>query len=99
MNNSYTIYASKPKSTAITLPAAGWTGDTNPWSQVVTINGVTANSKVDLQPTAIQIVEMQNDDIALMTENNDGVITVYAIGSKPTVDYTMQVLITEVVPV
>ena len=31
-----------------------------------------------------------------MAENDDGVITVYAIGSKPTVDYTMQALITEV---
>lgn len=88
-----------PKSATITLPAANWTGDANPWSQVVTINGVTANSKVDLQPTAVQIVELQNNDIALMAENDDGVITVYAIGSKPTVDYTMQVLITEVVVV
>ena len=63
------------------------------------MNGITANSKVDLQPTAVQIVELQNNDIALMAENNDGVITVYALGGKPTVDYTMQALITEVTPV
>lgn len=88
-----------PKRTSVTLPATNWTGSTNPWSQVVTISGITANSKVDLQPTAVQIVEMQNNDIALMTENNNGVITVYAIGSKPTKNYTMQVLITEVIPV
>ena len=88
-----------PKRTSVTLPAANWTGSANPWSQVVTISGITANSKVDLQPTAVQIVEMQNNDIALMTENNDGVITVYAIGSKPAKDYTMQVLITEVIPI
>lgn len=94
INNAVT--AIKPKCTSITLPAASWTGDTNPWSQVVNINGVTTNSKVDLQPTAVQIVELQNNDIALMAENDDGVVTVYAIGSKPTVDYTMQVLITEV---
>lgn len=93
------IAAMKPKSTSITLPAAAWTGDANPYSQVVTVSGVTANSKVDLQPTAVQIVELQDADIAFMTENNDGVITVYAIGGKPEVDYTMQVLITEVVPV
>jgi hypothetical protein len=89
-----------PKSTTATLPAADWiSASIGLYSQVITVNGVTANSKVDLQPTALQIVELQNADIAFMTENNDGVITVYAIGGKPESDYTMQALITEVVPV
>lgn len=86
----------KPKITTITLSAASWIGDANPWSQVASISGVTANSKVDLQPTAIQVVELQNNDIALMAENDSGTITVYALGSKPETDYTMQALITEV---
>jgi hypothetical protein len=85
-----------PKCTTITLSNVEWAGDTNPWSQVVSINGVTANSKVDLQPTAVQIVELQNEDIAFMAENDNGVVTVYALGSKPTKNYTMQALITEV---
>lgn len=85
-----------PKVTNVTLYATSWAGDANPYSQVVTINGVTVNSKVDLQPTALQIVDLQNNDIALMAENDNGVVTVYAIGGKPTVDYTMQALITEV---
>lgn len=88
-----------PKMTTITLEANAWTGSSNPWSQVVSINGVTVNSKIDLQPTAVQIVELQNADIMLMIENNGGTTTAYAIGGKPTVDYTMQVLITEVTPV
>lgn len=90
------IAATKPKMTTITLPTANWTGDTNPWSQVVTINGVTANSKVDLQPTATQIVALQNAEITLMLQNDSGTVTAWAIGNKPTEDYTMQVLITEV---
>ena len=93
------IEVMKPKSTSVTLQAAAWLGDTNPYYQEIAVSGVTANSKVDLQPTALQIVELQNTDIAFMTENNDGVITVYAIGGKPEVDYTMQALITEVIPV
>lgn len=100
--NGYTIYLTDsdlPKSTTISLLASDWGGEANPYFQVVEVNGVTANSKVDLQPTALQIVELQNADIAFMTENNDGVITVYAIGGKPEVDYTMQALITEVMPV
>ena len=88
-----------PKTTTVTLSASGWSGSSNPWSQVVNINGVTANSKVDLQPTASQIVELQNADIMLMVENDNGTTTVYAIGGKPTKAYTMQALITEVVPV
>lgn len=86
-----------PKITNITMLAANWSGDANPWSQVVSVNGVTANSKVDLQPTAIQIVELQNDEITLMLQNDNGIITSWAIGNKPTEDYTMDVLITEVV--
>lgn len=88
-----------PKCTTISLPAANWTGDSNPWSQVVTISAVTENSKVDLQPTATQIVELQENGIALMTQNDSGTITIYAIGSKPTTDYTMRVLITETIAV
>lgn len=87
------------KSTTVELLAENWTGDANPYYQVVTVNGATKNSKIDLQPTAHQIVALQDEDIALMTENDDGTITVYAIGGKPASDYTMQVLISEVTPV
>jgi hypothetical protein len=93
------IAALTPKLSTGTLLAADWVGENNPYSQVVAINGVTVNSKVDLQPTAMQVVELQRTDIALMTENHDGVVTVYALGGKPTVDYTMPVLLTEVTPV
>lgn len=88
-----------PKITTVTLPASGWTGATSPWSQVITMNGVTANSKIDLQPSAEQVDEMQDSDVALMAENDNGTVTVYALYSKPTVDYTMQALITEVLEV
>ena len=105
-NDIVNTYATKvelqsylPKSTTISLLAASWTGSSQPYSQVVTINGVTVNSKVDLQPAAVQIVELQNAHIMLMTENDAGTITVYALGEKPTSDYTMQVLITETLPV
>ena len=67
-----------------------------PYSQVITVNSVTANSKVDLQPTAAQILELQEADIMLMAENDSGTVSIYALGGIPTSDYTMQVLITEV---
>ena len=88
-----------PLSTTVTLKADSWTGDSNPWSQRVKINGVKIFSKVDLQPTAMQIVELQNEDIMFMIENDFGTTTAWAIGNKPTKDYDMQVLITGVTPV
>ena len=86
-----------PKVTNITLLADKWVGDANPWSQVVVVNGVTTNSRVDLRATALQIVELQENDIAFIAENDDGNVTVYALGSRPTVDYILQAEITEVV--
>lgn len=83
----------------VTLLADSWTGPASPYSQTVTINGVTAKSKVDLQPTASQTKELQDEDIAFMAENNNGTVTVYAINTKPTIDYTFQVQLTEVEPV
>ena len=90
------IAASKPKITTVTLSAANWTGSTNPWSQEVTINGLTATCKIDPQLTALQIVELQNEEITLMFQNDNGVATAWAIGNKPTEDYTLQILLTEV---
>lgn len=83
--------------TMISLPVANWVGDISPYSQVVDVPNIVSNHKIDLQPTALQITQLQDEEIALTTENNDGVVTVYAIGSKPTTDYTIQAIITEVI--
>lgn len=85
-----------PKLTTVTIPASGWVGSSNPWNQVIQCNGVNVNSKLDLQPTPTQIVELQDAEISLMATNNNGVVTIYALGGKPTFDMTMDVLITEV---
>lgn len=80
-----------------TIQASKWVGASSPYSQVVTIAGVTENSQVDLTPSVEQLAIFHEKDLAFVTENVDGVVTVYAIGQKPTNDYTMQVTITEVV--
>jgi hypothetical protein len=64
---------------------------------VVFIDGVTPYSQVDLKPSAEQLTVFHEKDLAFSTENEDGVVTVYAVGDRPTNDYTMQVSITEVV--
>ena len=80
----------------VTLYADKWVGNASPYSQVVTVDGVTENSQVDLTPNVTQLAIFHNKDLAFVTENEDGVVTVYAIGQKPEHDYTIQVTITEV---
>ena len=94
------ILGSLSKSTAriayIDLIAANWIGTTSPYSQVVAIDGVTEYSQVDLTPSIEQLVTFYDKDLGFVTENEDGIVTVYAIGQKPENDYTIQVTITEV---
>ena len=80
----------------IDLLASNWIGDSSPYSQVVEIDGITENSQVDLTPSIEQLVVFYEKDLCFVTENDDGVVTVYALGQKPENDYTMQVTITEV---
>ena len=87
---------SSARLSTVTLRASAWTGADSLYSQVVSVSGVTEYSKVDLLPSVEQLAIFHNKDVAFVTENEDGVVTVYAIGDKPTNDYTMQVSITEV---
>lgn len=80
----------------VQLPASEWIGDTSPYSQVVALPGVTVYTKVDLQPTLAQIDIFYNKSLGFFAVNEDGVVTVYAIGDKPTEDLTIQVTMTEV---
>lgn len=80
----------------ITLLASNWIGDNNLFSQVVEVEGVTENSQVDITPSVEQLAVFYEKDIAFVTENDGGMVTVYAVGQKPTNDYTIQVTITEV---
>lgn len=80
----------------INLLAANWKGNESPYSQVVTVPTVTQYSQVDLTPSVEQLAIFYEKDLTFVTENEDGVVTVYAIGQKPQNDYTIQVTITEV---
>lgn len=82
--------------TNVTLPASAWEGSGSLYSQMVTIDGITEYSKVDLLPSVEQLAIFHNKDVAFVTENEDGVVTVYAIGEKPTNDYVIQASVTEV---
>lgn len=86
----------RSKISTVTLLADKWLGTKSPYSQVVTIEGVTENTQVDLTPDVEQLVIFHEKDLAFVTENEGGVVTVFAVGQKPTNDYTIQVTMTEV---
>ena len=85
------------KLTEVTLLASGWKGGESPYYQVVDVEGVSVNSMVNLQPSVEQLEIFHDKDIAFTTENDGGVVTVFAIGDKPTNDYTIQATLVEVV--
>lgn len=85
-----------PKLSSVTLEASKWAGTDNLHSQVVNIENITEFSKVDLLPSVEQLAIFASKNVTFVTENEDGVVTVFAIGDKPMQDYTMQVSITEV---
>lgn len=87
----------------VTLLADQWEkASENLYSQVVTVITEEDNPldmkkcQVDLTPSVEQLAVFYEKDLTFVTENEDGVVTVYAIGQKPTSDYTIQVTITEV---
>ena len=75
-----------------------WAGN-DPYTQVVSVTGavVTANSMIDLQPTAAQLSQMITDGIqGLTVSNNNGTITITSIGAPTTTEMTVQCTVTEV---
>ena len=80
----------------VTLLSSAWEGEENLYSQVVTIDGVTKNTQIDLTPSPEQLAVFYNKDLTFVTENENGVVTVYAIGQKLQNDYTIQATLTEV---
>ena len=90
------INACKVKKNTISLPTASWTGS-GPYTQTVTITGITVNSKVDIQMDATALgVLIDSGTSAIWVENNNGTLTAKALGEKPNANLSVQVTITEV---
>lgn len=97
MDGPFGSFGSLVKVKEITLAADGWKNAASPYFQTVALDGVSINSKVDLQPDAAQISALKNAGTVLTAVNDSGTVNVYAVGKKPEGNITMQVTILEVV--
>ena len=100
---SITLYGSEDTENA---DQNQWTEEVNEngnltgrYKQIVTVSNatITPNSKVDLNPTAEQLVRFYQKDVTFVAENDDGEIAVYCVGVKPANTYqNIPVTVTEV---
>lgn len=102
-----TVTQTLARTVSVTLYASAWeevTCESDPnigyYKQILNIDGIVSNSKVDLQPTADMIAIFQSKNLAFVTEtvieNDVPTIICYSIGSTPSSDYTLQATVTEV---
>lgn len=88
-----------PTPISVTIYANKWRqASDNRWYQVVTVDNaiITSRSKVDLQPSSEQLAIFYEKDLTFVTENEDGVVSVYCVGQVPENDYTIQATIMEI---
>jgi len=87
--------------TEVELLASNWVkdpvaeGEIQTYSQSLYIKNSTIYSKVDLQPTEDQLLEMQRMGIEIQVINNDGDIKAFSYRGAPAVDYVLQATIEE----
>ena len=79
------------------LTAQDWKGAVSPWFQTVTPEGISVNSRIDLLPDVQQLENFRQGGISLFAENENGTVTVYALGNKPGEDLTVQGAAMEVI--
>jgi hypothetical protein len=97
MEGPFGSVGSSGKISTITLPAANWKNAESPFFQTVEVAGISEASKIDIQPNKEQVAQFCVDGTMLHIENDGGIATAYAMGTKPVEDLVLQVTLTEVV--
>ena len=84
------------KYSSVTLSASGWKNAESPFQQTVAVDGISKTSRVEIVSTAEQIALLESQSCAVCAVNVSGTVTFYAVGSCPTVDLTLGVILEDV---
>jgi hypothetical protein len=88
--------ADKSAVVTTTLPASAWAGTDAPYSQTISVDGVTATSANEILPGAsISASQLELLQLANLQDGGQaaGSITVLAYGGKPTADLPIRVIV------
>lgn len=80
----------------ITLLSDNWVGEGPLYIQTVDISSVTSNSQIELRTSPEQLHKLLESGIPLTAVNDSGVVKIVEIGGKPTTDYSMQIIVSDV---
>lgn len=86
-----------PTVSSITL-GTSWTAGSGAYTQVCTLDGISASTRVDLEPDADIIQQLAGDGVTALyiAVDDDGAATAYAVGAAPSVELTIQCTLWEV---
>jgi hypothetical protein len=89
-------YATRSATYNLVLSASGWTGSEAPYTNTLSVETATSNNNIELTtPPTVTVAEVSAytaANIASATQAN-GSVTVYAYGSKPTIDLPIRVIV------
>ena len=98
LQNSVAAKSSKSITAAVTLTAAGWVEDAANgwWTQAVSNPAIVDGRQVEIFASPAVVNQLAEDGATLVLENNAGTAAIYALGAVPTIDLTMELVISEV---
>lgn len=97
--SSWTYFATT-RVVSVTLPAANWVQNSNYnyYSQTVAVSGITPNTRVDVQLTPEQMIDLfNNNTVGIVATNDNGTVEFHAARYAPSSDIAVQVTLTEVI--
>lgn len=83
------------KIVTLRIPASAWKEAVSPFTQVVTVEGVSVNSIIDLAADSTALEVLSNSRSVVYLENDGGIVTAVAVGGKPKSDLTLQAIVRE----
>ena len=92
------ILASKSITAPVTLSAVGWVEDAANgwWTQAVSNPAIVDGRQVEIFASPAVVNQLAEDGATLVLENNAGTAAIYALGAVPTIDLTIELVISEV---